>query len=100
MVPRERHQPRFVSFCNQAPSQERLRIARKATASALVYSIVETAKANNVDVYLYLKYLLLKCPTNLMCDEDLEHLCPWNPECRDELEKMYQQRQKEIFDAM
>ena len=71
-----------------------------ATASALVYSIVETAKANNVDVYLYLKYLLLKCPTNLMCDEDLEHLCPWNPECRDELEKMYQQRQKEIFDAM
>ena len=29
-----------------------------ANASALVYSIVETAKANDIDVYHYLKYLL------------------------------------------
>ncbi len=71
-----------------------------AKASALVYSIVETAKANGVDVYLYLKYLLTKCPTDQTRDEEFERLSPWNDECKAELEKMYLQRQKEIFDAM
>lgn len=59
-----------------------------AAASASVYSIVETAKANDVDVYLYLKYLLLKTPTKDTSDEELEKLCPWNPECQDSLEQM------------
>lgn len=71
-----------------------------AAASALVYSVVETAKANNADVYTYLKYLLLKCPTDQTSDEELEKLCPWNPECREALEEMERQRQKEIFAAM
>ena len=59
-----------------------------AAASASVYSIVETAKANDVDVYLYLKYLLLKTPTKDTSDEELEKLCPWNPECQNSLEQM------------
>ena len=42
----------------------------------LVYSIVETAKANDVDIYLYLKYLLLKTPNNITSDEELVKLCP------------------------
>ncbi len=42
-----------------------------AYASSLVYSMVETAKANGVDVYLYLKYLLLKTPTLQTNDEEL-----------------------------
>lgn len=71
-----------------------------ANASALVYSIVETAKANDVDIYLYLKYLLLKTPTNLTSDEELEKLCPWSPECKEALEELYRQQQKAIFDAM
>lgn len=71
-----------------------------ATASALVYSIVETAKANDVDVYYYLKYLLLKTPTKLTSDEDLEKLCPWNPECKEALEELHREHQKAIFDAM
>ena len=71
-----------------------------ANASALVYSLVETAKANNVDVYYYLKYLLLKTPTSQTSDEELEKLCPWNPECKEALEDLYRQHQKEIFDAM
>ena len=71
-----------------------------ATASALVYSIVQTAKANGVDIYHYLKYLLLKTPTKLTSDEELEKLCPWNQECKDALDEMYRQHQKEIFDAM
>lgn len=71
-----------------------------ANASALVYSLVETAKANNVDVYYYLKYLLLKTPTSQTSDEELEKLCPWNPECKEALEDLHKQHQKEIFDAM
>ncbi|MBO5616530.1 MAG: IS66 family transposase [Prevotella sp.] len=71
-----------------------------ANASALVYSIVETAKANDVDIYLYLKYLLLKTPTNLTSDAELEKLCPWSPECKEALEELYRQQQKAIFDAM
>lgn len=71
-----------------------------AEASALTYSIVETAKANGVDVYYYLKYLLMKCPTSLTCDEELEKLCPWNPECKEALDELHRQHQKAIFDAM
>ena len=44
-----------------------------------------TAKACGVDVYHYLKYLLLKAPTSQTSDEELEKLCPWNPECRKDL---------------
>lgn len=71
-----------------------------ANASALVYSIVETAKACGVDVYHYLKYLLLKAPTSQTSDEELEKLCPWNPECQKDLEEMEREYQKAIFDAM
>ena len=68
--------------------------------SALTYSIVETAKANGVDVYYYLKYLLMKCPTSLTSDEDLEKLCPWNPECKEALNELHRQHQNAIFDAL
>ncbi len=71
-----------------------------ATASANVYSIVETAKANGVDVYLYLKYLLLKTPTKDTSDEELEKLCPWNPECQEALELMKVEYQRALFAAM
>ena len=71
-----------------------------ATASALVYSIVETAKANNVDVFYYLKYLLLKTPTSQTPDEELEKLCPWHPECKTALEAMKQKDQQAIIEAV
>ena len=47
-----------------------------AQASAIVYSMVEMAKANGVNVYHYLTYLLEKMPTDRMNDEELEHLAP------------------------
>ena len=47
-----------------------------AQASALVYSMVEMAKANGVNVYL--TYLLEKMPSDRMSDEELELLAPWN----------------------
>ena len=71
-----------------------------ADASALVYSIVETAKANDIDIYYYLKYLLIKTPTSLTSREELEKLCPWNKECRDAVDELYRQGQRAIFDAM
>ena len=70
-----------------------------ATASALVYSIVETAKASEIDVYHYLKYLLLKTPTDQTPDDELEILCPWNPECQKALKEMQQSHQQAIVDA-
>ena len=53
-----------------------------ASASAAVYSIVETAKANNLNVYAYLQHLLLYMPdTDYMnYPEDLEYLMPWSDE--------------------
>ena len=70
-----------------------------AAASSYVYSMVETAKANGVDIYKYLKYLLLNAPSGKTTDEELEKLCPWNPECKAALEKMQQNDQQSIMNA-
>ena len=50
-----------------------------ASASAAVYSIVETAKANGLDIYTYLEYLLLYMPDSDWRNhlESLEDLMPW-----------------------
>ena len=53
-----------------------------AQASALIYTMVEMARANGVNVYQYLTYLLEKCPTSQTPDEDLEKLAPWDPEVK------------------
>ncbi len=51
-----------------------------AKASAAVYSIVETAKANGLNVYTYLEYLLMYMPDTDWRNypEDLEDLLPWS----------------------
>ena len=49
-----------------------------ASASAAVYSIVETAKANGLNVYTYLEYLLLYMPDWDHTDEYLDDLMPWS----------------------
>ncbi|HHV12922.1 MAG TPA: IS66 family transposase [Clostridiales bacterium] len=50
-----------------------------ASSSAAVYSIVETAKANGLNVYTYLEYLLLYMPdTQWQSDPSLlDDLMPW-----------------------
>ena len=55
-----------------------------AQASALVYSMVEMAKANGVNVYL--TYLLEKMPSDRMSDEKLELLAPWNENVKTEIQ--------------
>ena len=57
-----------------------------AQASAIVYTMVEMAKANGVNVYHYLTYLLEKLPDNRMSDDELELLAPWNETVKAEIE--------------
>ena len=51
-----------------------------ATASALVYTMVEMAKTNELNIYKYLTYLLEHRPSEDMLDEQLEALTPWSKE--------------------
>ena len=47
-----------------------------AHASANLYSLIETAKANNLNPYEYLKRIFTKLP-NIQSAEDIENLLPW-----------------------
>ena len=67
-----------------------------AKASAIVYSLVETAKANELNIYQYLKLLLTEIPKH-MEDSDLnfiESLMPWSKELPDICRKKKQEEKK------
>ena len=60
-----------------------------AEASAIVYSLSETAKANNLKPYDYFEYLLTEIPKH-MDDTDrsfFEDLLPWSPKLPDNYRK-------------
>ena len=66
--------------------------ANGAASSALVYSISETAKLNNLRPYYYFKYILTELPK--LSDEKgnidpakLDHLMPWSEELPEECRK-------------
>ena len=61
-----------------------------AHASALFYSLIETAKANGLNPYDYVWYILTKAP---LCktEEDWDRLLPWNMDA-DEMRKMHDTR--------
>lgn len=48
-----------------------------ATASARLYSMVETAKANGLEPYVYLKHIFEKLPQAVTLT-DVVALLPWN----------------------
>lgn len=48
-----------------------------ATASARLYSLIETAKANGLDPYFYLRFVFKELP-KAQTLEDVERLLPWN----------------------
>ena len=48
-----------------------------AKASATTFSIIETAKENNLDPYEYLRYVFTKVP-NMKGNESIDILLPWN----------------------
>ncbi|PCI64936.1 MAG: hypothetical protein COB38_12055 [Gammaproteobacteria bacterium] len=58
-------------FCNTASG---------ANASAVLYSLIETAKANGLTPFNYLTYLLEELPKQ---PDNLEYLMPWNVELED-----------------
>ena len=56
---------------------------RGADASAIIYSVTETARANDLNVYYYMKYLLTELTQVVRADgsideKDLEPLMPWS----------------------
>lgn len=60
-----------------------------AKSSAIIYSIVETAKANNLKPFDYVEYLLEEIPKH-MDDRDysfLEDLLPWSEKLPAEIRK-------------
>ena len=54
--------------------------SRGADASARCYSVIETARMNNLDVYGYLLHLLTELPKfgNQPTDKQLESVMPWS----------------------
>ncbi|MDE7249287.1 MAG: IS66 family transposase [Lachnospiraceae bacterium] len=54
-----------------------------ADASMMVYSLLETARANGLNPQKYLEYLLEARPDESMSDEELENMSPWNPKVQE-----------------
>ena len=49
-----------------------------ARSSAIIYSLVETAKLNNLNIYVYLETVLLYMPDYKNEPEGIEELMPWS----------------------
>ena len=47
-------------------------------ASSIIYSLVETAKLNNLNIYAYLETVLLYMPDYKNEPEGIEELMPWS----------------------
>ena len=60
-----------------------------AQASAVIYSLVETAKANKLKIYEYLKHLLTEIPKHMDSTslDFLEDLLPWSENLPEECQK-------------
>ena len=72
-------------FCLGKKNWMFINTTRGAHASAKVYSICETAKANGLNVYRYLEYILTELPKLAGKDGNidttkLDHLLPWSDE--------------------
>lgn len=69
------------SFCVGKHSWHIIDSVRGASASALLYSIAESAKANQLKPYEYFAYLLkelIKYPRENVPEEELKKLMPWS----------------------
>ena len=76
-------------FCIGKKNWQVIDTINGAKASAIIYSIAETAKANNLKPYDYFEYLLTELPEH-QDDTDrsfLEKLLPWSPELPEHIRK-------------
>ena len=66
-----------------------------AQTSAMSYSIIETAKENNLNPFLYLTYLFEQLPNiDIKSDADLDALLPWSNSIPEEIHKTASEKQK------
>ena len=70
--------------------EERSDTTAGADSSAVIYSLVETAKANGLNMYHYLWYLLEELPRTDLSEEAFEKYLPWNPDVKTALEEKVQ----------
>ncbi|MBB2181546.1 IS66 family transposase [Lachnospiraceae bacterium MD1] len=77
------------SFCVGKHNWHLIDTINGAKASAIVYSIAETAKANNLKPYNYFKFILEEIPKYVDGKDTkfLEDLLPWSPNLPDECKK-------------
>ena len=76
-------------FCVGKKNWQMIDTINGAKTSAIIYSIVETAKANNLKPYNYVQYLLEEIPKH-MNDTNcsfLENLLPWSENLPAEIRK-------------
>lgn len=76
-------------FCIGKKNWEVIDTINGAKTSAVIYSIAETAKANNLNPYEYFEHLLTVTPKH-MEDTDrnfLEDLLPWSPKLPENIRK-------------
>lgn len=76
-------------FCIGKKNWQMIDTINGAKTSAIIYSIVETAKANNLKPFSYVQYLLEEIPQH-MDDTDrsfLEELLPWSEKLPAEIRK-------------
>ncbi len=79
------------SFCVGKHSWHIIDSVKGASSSALLYSIAESAKANQLKPYEYFSYLLtelMKYPRNDVPEDVLARLMPWSEELPDSCRKM------------
>ena len=76
-------------FCVGKKNWQMIDTINGAKTSAIIYSIVETAKANNLKPYNYVQYLLEEIPKH-MNDTNcsfIENLLPWSENLPAEIHK-------------
>lgn len=79
-------------FCIGKKNWKLIDTVHGAKGSAILYSIVETAKANELNIYQYFKYLLTETLKH-MDDTDLsflDSLLPWSKQLPTECRKKYE----------
>lgn len=76
-------------FCIGKKNWQMIDTIHGAKASAVIYSIVETAKANNLKPFDYVQYLLEEIPKHMEATDRsfLKNLLPWSQTLPEELRK-------------
>ena len=86
------HKSQFLRLCSIEHNRKNWQMIdtiNGAKSSAIIYSIAETAKANNLKPYEYFEYLLTEIPKH-MDDTDrsfLDDLLPWSEKLPENIRK-------------